>query len=298
MDQAGNVRAISPGIGEVWLETLDGAVQSNRKEVWVAEANGVEVDTPPEPLLQGQKVKLGVTFHTPDGPMDDALIEAEVLPAEMGNIGRHGWFTAGMKEGDAAVRIRFGPDRNQCRDFNIPIGPDQVPPPDGRGDQGSDVPLILLCGDEAPGMEEYPESARTHPAGPDYPTIIEDRALFPNIVWFNPSSKEAERVRKSAGGSSGVGGISSSTFGHFEALKCFDILKRLHIRQQIAGNVVTEYQYMQAAVEAEIECADFIDAAWEMGDQLLSRREPISNGENSRGNCEAMVCLQKNMLKN
>jgi hypothetical protein len=58
---------------------------------------------------------------------------------------------------------------------------------------------------------------------------------------------------------------------HFVALKCFDILKRLHVRQQIAGGSVTEYQYMQYAAEAEMECADFIDAAWELGDQLLAR---------------------------
>ena len=58
---------------------------------------------------------------------------------------------------------------------------------------------------------------------------------------------------------------------HFVALKCFDILKRLHVRQQIAGGSVTEYQYMQYAAEAEMECAEFIDSAWDLGDQLLKR---------------------------
>lgn len=272
LDQGGNVRAISPGIGEVWLETQDGSIQSNHKEIWVAVADRVDVDLPSAPLLQEQRIRLRFTFNTPDGPMDDALIEAEVLSPEMGNIGRHGWFTAGMKEGDAVVRVRFGREGDQYRDFAIPIGPDRAPPSDGRGDHGGDVPLILLCGDEAPGMEEYSESARTHAAGPDYPTIIEDRALFPNIVWINTSSKEAQRVRRSVGGSTGMGGISSKTFGHFVALKCFDILKRLHIRQQIAGGSVTEDQYMQYAAYSEIECADFVDAAWDLGDHLLSGR--------------------------
>ena len=57
----------------------------------------------------------------------------------------------------------------------------------------------------------------------------------------------------------------------FVALKCFDILKRLYVRRQIAGDAVTEFTFMQYAADAEMECADFIDAAWEMTDQLLGR---------------------------
>jgi hypothetical protein len=60
-------------------------------------------------------------------------------------------------------------------------------------------------------------------------------------------------------------------------LKCFDILKRLYVRQKIAGRTITEYEYMQLAVEAEIECADFIDAAWGLSDELLSK-EALPNG--------------------
>lgn len=272
MDQGGNVKAVAPGIGEVWLETADGAVQSNHLEVWVAIAHGVEVGVPDEPLLQGQRIKLPVTFHTPDGPMDDALIEASVLEPEMGRIGRHCRFTAGVTEGNATLRVRFGPDDSDFQDAVIPIGSERVPPPEGRGDHGSDVPEILFCGDPAPGMEDYPEDQRTIPGGPEFPTIIES-PLFPNIVWINHSSKEAMRVRQSTGGSTGVGRVASKTFIHFVALKCFDILKRLHIRQQISDTMVTEYQYMQFAVYAEMECADFVDAAWELSDELLSKAE-------------------------
>lgn len=272
IDERGNIRAISPGIGEVWLETHDGSVHSNRLEVWVATAHGVEVEIPETPLLQGQRVKLEITFHTPDGPMDDALIDAEVVEPEMGKIGRHSRFTAGMVEGNATIRVRFGPKETDYREFNIPIGSERVPQPDERGDQGSDVPEILFCGDEAPDMEEYPEGQRTVPGGPEMPTIIED-PLFPKIVWINQNSKEAMRVRRSTGGSTGVGRVNSKTFIHFVALKCFDILKRLYIRQQISGSAVTEYQYMQKAVEAEMECADFIDAAWELSDALLRKAD-------------------------
>lgn len=269
LDDGGNLRAVAGGLGWVWLETPGGEVQSNRKEIWAVDASGVDVILPEQPLMQGQKVKLDITFATADGPLKDALIDAEVVPPEMGKIGRHGRFTAGMHEGECIVRIRHGRDDGQCSDVTISIGSERAPPVEGSGGKGSDIPLIMLCGDIAPGMEEFAESQRTQPPGPQYPTIIEDRALFPGIVWLNPSSKEAERVRTSVGSSTGTVGLSTKTFTHFVALKCFEILKRLHIRQQIAGQAVTEDQYMQYAAYSELECADFIDAAWELSDQIL-----------------------------
>lgn len=270
LDDAGMLTAISAGVGNIWLETLDGSLRSNSVEVWAGEATNVTLDPPPDSLMQGEKRQLRFTFDTPDGPLDDALIDAKVLDADAGRIGRHGRFTAGAQEGAAIVRVRFGKGPSDYRDFAIEIGSESVPPPEGRGDQGSDVPEILFCGDDAPGMSEYPREQRTVPGGPEVPTIIED-VLFPNVVWINPNSKEAMRVRRSGGGSSGVGRVTSRTFMHFVALKCFDILKRLHVRQQIAGGSVTEYQYMQYAAEAEMDCAEFIDVAWELGDQLLTR---------------------------
>jgi hypothetical protein len=271
VDQRGNLTAVAAGLVTIWLETADGAVESNRKEVWAVESSGVDGVIPHQPLLQGQKVKLALTFHTSEGPVDDVLIDAEVIPPDMGKIGRHGRFTAGMHEGEATVRVRYGPAESDIRDFVLAIGADRVEPRKGEGGKGADIPLILLCGEPAPGMEEYPENARTVPPGPNYPTIVEDRALFPGIVWLNPNSKEAERVRTSGvGGSSGVLSLETKTFTHFVALKCFEILKRLHIRQQIAGEAVTEDQYMQAAAYSEIECADFIDAAWDLSDQILN----------------------------
>lgn len=258
------------GLGEIWLETKDGSVQSNRREFWTMEAGDVDLEIPEKPLLQGQRLKLGITFQTPEGPLDDALIDGKILNPSRAAIGRHGWLTVGYTEGNVEVRVRYGPDSFDYRDFLIPVGSERVPPKKGTGGSGSDVPEILLCGEHAPGMEEYPVERRTIPGGPDFPTVIED-PLFKSIVWINPSSKEAMRVRRSAGGSSGLGKVGNKTFMHFVALKCFDILKRLFVRQKIAGDTVTEYTYMQFAVEAEMECADFIDAAWELTDQLLSR---------------------------
>jgi hypothetical protein len=270
LDADGMLTSHTTGLGEIWLETPDGGIQSNRREFWTIEATGVDLEFPDRALLQGQRLSLKFTFQTPDGPLDDALIDGEVLDPSFGAIGRNGRLTVGQKEGYAEIRIRFGASSMAYRDFSIPVGPDKVPPKEGSGDSGGDVPEILLCGEHAPGMEEYPPERRTIPGGPEYPTIVED-PLFVGIVWINPNSKEAMRVRRSAGGSSGLGKIGNKTFMHFVALKCFDILKRLYVRQQIAGDFVSEFTYMQYAAYAEMECADFIDAAWEMTDQLLAR---------------------------
>ncbi len=276
LDEANTLRALHDGVGKIWLTTTDGAVTSNRVEVWCGKATDVTLQPPTEPLRQGEKKQLSVTFVTDYGPLDDALIDAAVLEPEMGMIGRHGRFTAGRNEGTATIRVKYAAGIAEFRDFVVQIGPEAVPPTEGQGDQGGDVPEILLCGDHAPNMAEFPPERRTMPGGPEYPTIIED-PLFQNIVWINPNSKEAMRVRKSRGGPSGVGKVTSATFMHFVALKCFDILKRLYVRQQIAGGTVTEYGYMQLAAEAEIECADFIDAAWELSDELLGK-EGLLNG--------------------
>lgn len=270
LDADGMLTAHSIGLGEIWLETSDGSLKSNRREFWTIEGIGVDLEAFSKPLLQGQRLKLDITFQTPDGPLDDALVDGEVLDPSFGAIGRHGRLTVGQKEGNLEVRIRYGADALAYRDFSIPVSAERVPPKEGSGDSGSDVPEILLCGEHAPGREEYPPERRTIPGGPEYPTIIED-PLFSGIVWINPNSKEAMRVRRGAGGSSGLGKVGNRTFMHFVALKCFDILKRLYVRQQIAGDSVTEYTYMQYANDAEMECAAFIDAAWEMTDQLLSR---------------------------
>ena len=264
-----NISATSAGIGEIWLETKDGSVRSNKVDLWVISAQNVYIRAPEEPLLQGQRVKLAITFQTPDGPAEDVLIEGAVDEPGMGILGRHGRFTAGMKEGQATVRIRFGSNPRDQRAETIQIGPNRMPL-DHTGNHGSDIPEILLCGEAAPGMEEYSEEQRTLPGGEEFPTIIED-PQFPNIVWINPNSKEAMRVRRSRGGPSGVSSIASKTFMHFIALKCFDILKRLHVRQALRERTVTELEFLQFAVFAEMECADFIDAAWELSDHLAGK---------------------------
>jgi hypothetical protein len=265
-----SVEGLSPGVAVVWLETPDGLVKSNEILVEVLDASSVDIIGPPEPLKQGERSKLAVSFKTPAGSRDDLMIEASVDEPDMGSIGRGGIFTAGGREGLATVRVRYGAAVSEQSTVQITIGPDRVPPRGLGGDSGSDIPEILLCGEELAGMEELPPDQRTHPGGPDYTTIIEE-PQFPNVVWLNPRSAESTRVRKSMGSPKGIGGIGNKTFAQFMALKCFEVLKRLHVRQQLKGMAVTETQFLQAAAEAEMGCANFIDAAWEASETIFKK---------------------------
>jgi len=270
-------RLTATKIGETqfWLETADGEIASNHVVCEVLAASDVSVLVPTEVFLQGQSLKLGITFSTPDGPRDDVFVEGAIDEPGMGLIGRSGRFTAGFKEGQATLRIRYGTSPESVQVVPIQIGADRVPPPEADGARGSDIPDILLCGDTAPGMDDFPIEQRTLPGGEQFTTIIED-PLFPNVVWINPESKEAIRVRRQRGGSSGMSGIASKNFVHFIALKCFDVLKRLHVRQALRGRTITEYEFIQLSTFAEMECANFIDAAWEISDELLSKSEAFS----------------------
>jgi hypothetical protein len=261
------------GQGQVWLETANGQIKSNEVAIDIVDVTDVAIGAvPDETLLQGQRAKLQFTFLTNSGPRDDLLIEGSIDEPGFGLLGRHGRFTAGYQEGQATIRVRYGSAPMNQKTATIKIGSERIPQPEETGGQGSDIPEILLCGTAAPGHEEYPEAQRTMSGGEEYPTIIED-PLFNNVVWINPSSKEAMRVRRSRGGPTGVGSIASKNFMHFVALKCFDILKRLHVRQSLKGRTVSEYEFIQLAAFAEIDCADFIDAAWEMSDELTGRED-------------------------
>lgn len=272
-DAAGHASGTAAGKSKIWVEC--GKVTSNEVECEIVTATDVSVLVPAEILLQGQVLNLPITFTTPSGPRNDLLIDGSIDEPGMGLLGRSGRFTAGFKEGQATIRIRYGNSPQHQRTTVIQIGPERVPPTDSKGARGSDIPEILLCGDEAPGMDDFPPEQRTLPGGEELPTIIED-PLFPHVVWINPTSKESMRVRRNRGGSTGVSSIGTRNFAHFVALKCFDVLKRLHVRQALRGRTVTEYEFIQLAAFAEIECANFIDAAWELSDELLAKSEAFN----------------------
>lgn len=264
------VEALTAGIALIWLETADETVKSNEVLIEALEASAVDIVAPMEALKQGQKCKLHTSFKTPAGSRDDVMISASIDEPDMGSIGRGGLFTAGGHEGHATIRVKFGPKVTDQASIQIAISSERMPPKGHGGESGSDIPDILLCGEEAPGMLDLPADQRTHHGGQDYPTIIEE-PQFPNVVWLNHRSAESQRVRKSMGTPKGLGGIGNRTFAQFMALKCFEVLKRLHVRQQIGDNPVTEAQFLQYAAHAEVECAGFIDHAWEASEQVFKK---------------------------
>ncbi|MCA3185551.1 MAG: hypothetical protein IOB85_09240 [Methylobacterium sp.] len=264
------LEGIAAGVTLAWLETSDGSVRSNDVLIEVLDVSEVDIVGPVEPLKQGEKFKLQTSFKTSSGSREDVLISASIDEPDMGSIGRGGVFTAGGHEGRATVRVKFGSKLTDQASIQIAVGAERVEPKGLGGESGSDIPEILLCGEEAPGMADKPADQRTHHGGQDYPTIIEE-PQFDNIVWLNPHSAESQRVRKSMGTPKGLGGIGNKTFAQFMALKCFEVLKRLHVRQQIRDNAVTEAQFLQHAAHAEIECAGFIDHAWEASEEVFKK---------------------------
>jgi len=266
-DSDGMLYSSEPGEGKIWLETQDGKVKSNSIKIEALNSTDVDMAVPEEVLLQGQRLRVPTVFRTTNGSRDDLLLDASVDELAMAKIGRGGHMTTGLHEGTATVRVRFGAARSQQKAFVFRIGSERAPIKAQGG--GGNIPEILLCGDDAPGMESYTKEQRTHMGGEHFPTIIEE-PQFANVVWINPTSKEASRVRASRGGPSGSAGIGTKTFVQFVALKCFDILKRLKVRQDIGDQVINETQFTQMIAQAEMDCATFIDAAYEVSEELLA----------------------------
>lgn len=244
-------------------------VESNEMEMEVVACSEVDLAGPDEPILQGQHVEILHSFRTADGNRDDLLIDAAVDDPNVGKITRKGFFTAAYQEGTAMVQVRFGPGPLDYKSLSVIVGPEAIPV---RGSGGSDIPIVLLCGTEAPGMEEYPKDQRTHPGGDRYPTIIEEPPFF-NVVWINLHSKEAQKAGRPKGGPAGIGGIATSSSFQFLALKCFDILKRLVVRQRLGSQSVTEREFTRSLGQAETDCATFIEGAYEIAQDLLQNKK-------------------------
>jgi hypothetical protein len=276
----GVLRGMKAGKVRAKLKAAQGGAESNEVEVEVVTCVGVDILCPDRPLLQGEHVRLTTIFRTEAGSRDDLLIEGRtrndllmegmVDETDMGRLSRNGWFTAGHLEGLATIRIRYGPNQQDTNTATITIGSDVAPirrRPEGRDGSRGDIPLILLCGETAPHMEELPPDQRTHQGGPFHPTIIEEPP-FDHVVWINPNSKEATRVRQERPGAVGVDRIASKAFLQFISLKCFDILKRLKVRQEVRDTQMTEVEFRDRMAQAEMECAPFIDAAFDLADDL------------------------------
>ena len=273
------------GTAKIWFRDQSSGVESNRVEVEIVKAIKAEIqELPSRVLLQGEQVPLRIIFHTTRGTRGDVLVEARadvLVDADideplMGRVDRYGVFTAGGHEGTATVRVRFGPNATDTITGTMQIGTERVPKPNRKtGGDGPDVPLILLCGAEAPGMELFPQDQRTLPPSEILPTIIDYDPTFENVIFVNQDSKESFHVRSGRGGRRGAAGIGTDTFLQFLALKCFEILKRLYVRQTLKDSPTTELQFRYQLADAEMACAGFIDKAFEIAHEMTATaREP------------------------
>jgi len=274
-----SLRAENVGRVTIWFRDAATGVESNRVEIEIVNAVGATIqEIPARPLLQGEEVNLRVLFTTARKTKTDSLVEsradlmvdATVDEPNVGWVDRYGVFTAGGQEGTATVRVRFGPGPVDTSTGVLRVGPDRVRKRSRDvGNKGADVPHILMCGVDAPGMDHYPENERTIKASDLLPTIIDYEPLFePNVIYINPDSKEAAQMRRNRGGRRGSASIGTETFLKFLAMKCFEILKRLYVRQILKDIPASELQFRQTFAEAEMRCAPFIDVAFGIAEQL------------------------------
>lgn len=266
----GTVAGLAAGTATLWFSTDGATAECNRLAVEVVPCASVSVhDVPERLLLQGERLTLRISYEAAAGHRDDLLNDASVDEIGMGRISRHVVFTAGIREGTATVRVRFGGDSTSTIAVKLSIGAERVPPKRARGGQeGGEIPLILLCGTPVPGMEHYPPDQRTMPASEHYPTIIDFEPEFEHVIFINPDSRESIQARRGRGGRKGAAGIATETYHQFLATKCFEILKRLRVFQDARDESLTELQFRARFASAETECAPFIEEAYRIAASL------------------------------
>ena len=266
------IKGVQVGSTRLKLRLIDGTVESNEVEIHVVSVQSLRIDTPSEPLKQGEKRKLNVVATLVDGTLQTDLIhEVSIDEPDMGRIGRKAVFTAGGHAGTATIRIRFGPGESHLATALVSIGDEKVM--HEKGAQGADIPHIIICGHEAPGFEDRPRDQRIQLGGPQLPTVIDYDPLWQDeqgrnkVIWINPESVEALKVRGSRG-SSGAMGLRTMTFRQFLAQKCFEILCRLKVRIEVGDDTQTSVEFFSRLAQAELDTAGFLDQAYLLVDQL------------------------------
>ncbi len=268
-----SIAALVPGACKIRLENLEGTVRSNEITVSSVEVADVTLESPDRELKQGESLQLGISALDEQAkPVQGAVYEFSVDELDLGRIGRTGMFTAGGAEGTVTVSLKYS--QKPAATCKVNIGSDKVerPPPPPR----SDVPLLLLCGTPAPEREDLPESQRTYPPGPSFPTIIDFDPQWENIVWINLESAEAQKVRGSRG-PTGAMGIRNRTVYQFLALKTFEVLRRLKVRQEFEDKQGTGLQFLQVMSQAEIDAAPFLDKAYEIVERMIGGIEALTD---------------------
>ena len=263
-----SIRGIKEGKTEFSLETRDGKIKSNKIELEIIKLKDLQMYYDEKIIKQGERIKINLIGVTDGGEMKENMIfETYVDEEEMGKINRLGMFIAGTKEGIATVRIKYGEGEKDFKKILLKIGKDKV---DNK--KGSDIPLIMFCGDPAPGRESFPENQRTEPPGESSPTIIDSQPFWlnipPAIIWINPRSKEAKKIRE-RGAEKILVSMKSKVFQDFLLVKCFEILKRLKLKQKVGDSSMTFIETLQKLSQSETEASEFLDLAQEIINNLM-----------------------------
>ncbi|HEY3779745.1 MAG TPA: hypothetical protein VGL56_01585 [Fimbriimonadaceae bacterium] len=269
----GMLSALAPVETTIYAYSPSEGVASNELIIRCLACDRLDLVAPDRPLKRGEKVEIPYEYFTVDRRRHgDVVVQAWIEPAELGKIGRKARLTAGDAPGAGKVFFNYN-DNKEPESISFEISEEQVERKGTSGRHGNDIPLILMCGQEAPGLLQLPAADRTHSGGEDYPTIIEDPA-FGSVIWINHASKESLKVREARSGPTGLPcSIATKTYYQFLTLKCFDVLKRLWVRQQVESQTITEREYIQNLAEAEMECASFIDVGYKLADALAQERE-------------------------
>ena len=71
----------------------------------------------------------------------------------------------------------------------------------------------------------------------------------------------------------GAMGIRTQTVFQFLALKGFEVLRRLKVKQVYEDKQVTTVEFLQGMSEAEIDAAPFLDSAYTVVERMLKGLE-------------------------
>ena len=69
-------------------------------------------------------------------------------------------------------------------------------------------------------------------------------------------------------------GIQTLTVYQFLALKVFEVLRRLKVRQEYEDRQASSIEFLRGLSEAEIDAAPFLDKAYDLLGSLLAGIEP------------------------